>query len=92
MGLYEAIERCGSVERDRLTAAEICLDECLTILDRHRVPGNDLDYLALRRLSMRLSDAQLQADGPYERRERLIRIRDVLTDAMPMTDADLART
>jgi hypothetical protein len=77
-----------SVERDRMTAAEICIDELLTIMDRHGVRGEM--HLDLRNLSMQLSDILLVADGPVIRKERLIRIRAALTTAFPMTDEDLS--
>lgn len=82
------IEELCSVERDRVTAAEICIDELLTIMDRHepRPPGL---YVTLRKLSAQLSAMMLAADGPAIRRERLMRIRAVLTNAIPMTDDDL---
>lgn len=74
-------------ERDRVTAAEICIDEMLTILDRHGVSGRLHENL--QRLSRNLSDELLLADGPLERRDRLIRVRQALTAAFPMTDEDL---
>lgn len=80
-------EKLFSVERDRMTAAEICLDECLTIMDRHDAHGPL--YSALRTVSQHLSGILLDADGPVSRRERLIRIRSALTEAFPMTDEDL---
>lgn len=83
------IERLCSVERDRVTAAEICIDELLTIMDRHEPRPLGL-YVTLRKLSGQLSDMLLAADGPVIRRERLIRIRAALTHAIPMTDEDLA--
>lgn len=82
-----ADELCG-VERDRMTAAEICLDELLTIMDRHEPRPLGL-YVTLRKLSAQLSDMLFAADGPVIRRQRLIRIRATLTNAIPMTDDDL---
>jgi hypothetical protein len=83
------IDKLCSVERDRVTAAEICIDELLTIMDRHTPRPLGL-YVTLRKLSAQLSDMLLAADGPVIRRERLIRIRAALTNAIPMTDEDLA--
>lgn len=76
-----------NVERDRLTAAEICIDEMLTIMDRHGERG--ILYETLRHLSQRIDVMLLDADGPVDRRERLIRVRQALTQAFPMTDEDL---
>lgn len=80
-------DKLCSVERDRMTAAEICIDECLTIMDRHIERGPL--YNAMRMISQHLSGILLDADGAPDRRARLIRIRQVLTNAMPMTDEDL---
>lgn len=82
------IDRLCSVERDRVTAAEICIDELLTIMDRH-APRPLAMYVTLRKLSAQLGEMLLAADGPVTRRERLIRIRAALTNAIPMTDNDL---
>jgi archaellum biogenesis ATPase FlaH len=76
------------VERDRATAAEICIDELLTIMDRHEPRDLGL-YVTLRKLSAKLSNMLLSVDGPAMRRERLIRVRQALTQAFPMTDEDL---
>lgn len=84
--MEELIKQLSSVERDRATAAEICIDELLTIMDRRwRTP----EYLELQTISSELSSALLEADGPAKRRERLLRVRAALTSAFPMTDADL---
>jgi hypothetical protein len=83
------VEKLCSVELDRMTAAEICIDEILTIMDRH--PPRQLSlYVTLRRLSGQLNDMLLAVDGPAIRRERLIRVRAALTSALPMTDEDLS--
>jgi hypothetical protein len=84
------IDRLCSVERDRVTAAEICLDELLTIMDRHNIASFDPMYSYIHQISLRLHKELLAADGPAIRRERLIRIRAALTNAIPMTDEDLA--
>jgi hypothetical protein len=36
----KSIKKLCSVERDRVTAAEICIDEMLTIMDRHGERGS----------------------------------------------------
>jgi hypothetical protein len=86
------IDQLCSVERDRVTAAEICLDELLTIMDRHGIAPRDPLYQAVRLVSGELDARLSAADGPYKRRERLIRIRTALTNVMPMTDDDLAES
>ena len=80
-----------SVELDRMTAAEICIDELLTIMDRHGASGTDL-YSTLRELSSDLNNTMLATDGLGGRRERLIRVRQALTTAFPMTDEDLSQS
>jgi hypothetical protein len=78
---------CG-VERDRMTAAEVCIDELLTIMDRHGASRSAL-YSALLELSSDLNNTMLATDGLVGRRDRLIRVRAALTTAFPMTDEDL---
>jgi hypothetical protein len=80
-------DKLCSVERDRMTAAEICIDELLTIMDRHIERGPL--YNTLRMVSQHLSGILLDADGAADRRNRLIRVRRALTEAFPMTDEDL---
>lgn len=77
-----------NVELDRMTAAEVCIDELLTIMDRHGANRSDL-YSTLRELSSDLNNTMLAADGLSARRARLIRVRAALTTAFPMTDEDL---
>jgi hypothetical protein len=89
MDLDQMCKELCDVERDRLTAAEIGLDEALTIMDRHGLKNHDPIYRALATLSGTFHRALTGADGPVRRDERLRRIRDVLTDALPMSDADL---
>lgn len=76
-----------NVERDRLTAAEICIDEILTIMDRHGVAS--MMHTELSKISASLHTMLTKADGVTARRARMIRIRKALTDAMPMSDEDL---
>lgn len=78
-----------SVERDRMTAAEICIDEILTIMDRHGEEG--LLYETLLSVSRELQGRLTEADGVRDRRNRMIRVRSALTEAFPMTDDDLAK-
>lgn len=77
-----------SAELDRMTAAEICIDELLTIMDRNGATRSDL-YSSLREISSDLNNAMLATDGLSGRRARLIRVRAALTTAFPMTDDDL---
>lgn len=81
------ISRLCGVERDRVTAAEICIDECLTIMDRHGERGKL--YSTLRALSGELNRLNRDADGMGDRYERIIKVRTALTTAFPMTDEDL---
>lgn len=78
------------VERDRVTAAEICIDELMTIMDRHGIASTIRADLA--HLSAALHSMLTEADGRANRHSRLIRIRRALTVAMPMTDHDLQHT
>lgn len=85
--MVDFCDKLCSVERDRMTAAEICIDECLTIMDRHGARGPL--YSTLRTISQHLSGILLDADGVAGRHDRLIRIRETLTAAFPMSDSDL---
>lgn len=82
-----SIKKLCNVERDRVTAAEICVDEMLTIMDRHGEHG--ALYSTLRTISRQLHHELRDAEGIDVRYDRLIRVRKVLTDAFPMTDEDL---
>jgi hypothetical protein len=84
----KSMSKLCSVERDRVTAAEICIDECLTIMDRHGERGEL--YSRLKDISQTLSNDLREADGLIKRQRRLIRIRAALIAAIPMTDEDLA--
>jgi hypothetical protein len=75
------------VERDRATAAEVCIDELLTIMGRHNIDGTA--YNMLTNLSAAIHEGLCEADGLAKRHERLSKIRSRLTSAFPMTDADL---
>jgi hypothetical protein len=76
-----------SAERDRVTAAEICIDEILTIMDSRG--HHDSMYSTLCILSLALNRMLREADGMGGQYERLIRVRKTLTDAFPLTDEDL---
>jgi hypothetical protein len=88
-GLKQVVDRLCGAELDRLTAAEICLDECLTIMDRHRVEPSDPGYSLILEFSRRLHGILTETEGPRSRRERLVRVRQDLTEAFPLSDADL---
>lgn len=89
MDIEGMCEKLCNAERDRLTIAEIGIDEALTIMDRHRVPRNDPTYLALKSASRTLHRALTAADGFHVRHSRLSRLRDSMTDMLPMSDRDL---
>lgn len=83
----KTIKKLCSVERDRVTAAEICIDELLTIMERHGERGPL--WSTLFTISQGLSNELREAEGLAGRHARLIRVRKALTDAFPMTDEDL---
>ena len=72
--------RLPEFERDRLTAAEVCIDEALSIMDR-RSDACGPFYDTLSDISAMLSNALLIADGADNRLERLRRVRDTLDSA-----------
>lgn len=77
-----------SWERDRLTAAEVCIDEALSIMGRHDIESTQPDYQRLKSLSGELDIALEEADGPEDRYHRLVRVRDALDGAFPHPDAE----
>lgn len=85
--MVDFADKLCSVERDRMTAAEICIDECLTIMDRHGAHGTL--YSNLKNMSQTIDAILRDADGMNARYKRLIRVRAALTAAFPMTDEDL---
>lgn len=88
----DMLEMCGllcSAERDRVVTAEMCIDELLTIMDRRGYPEDDPAYTSLRILSAGIHDAMLATEPPHHFRDRMMRVRDTLTKAMPLSDADL---
>ena len=89
--IVEMAEKLCPAERDRLTAAEVCIDEILTTLERHKVSESHILFRTLKAVSEGLSGVMFIADGPEDRLERLRRVRDALTDALPLTDEDLGR-
>lgn len=89
MDLDRMCRELCEAERDRLTAAEIGLDEALTIMDRHGLGDCDAIYRALKTLSGTFHHALTVADGPERRRERLSSLRDRMTDLLPLSDTDL---
>lgn len=88
MAFKDKLKELCSVERDRLTAAEVCIDELLTTMNRHGVGCSDPIYVACAELSSELHKMLTSTDGLAARRDRLIRVRDALDVAFPMTDAD----
>lgn len=91
MDLDGMCEQLCEAERDRLTSAEICIDEALTIMDRHGLNETDAIYRALATLSGTLHRALTRADGLQGRRDRIVRVREALTKAFPLSDAELGR-
>lgn len=78
--------RLPDFELDRLAAAEVCIDEILSIMARRSDPCDGI-YDTLQDVSAALSNALLLADGPENRLERLKRIRDLLDSALPAPPA-----
>lgn len=91
MDLDEMCQRLCNAERDRVTSAEICVDEVLTIMDRHGLNDSDPAYRALAAISGTLHRALTIADGFRLRGDRIRRVRDGLTQAFPLSDDDLGR-
>lgn len=89
--LEKAVKAMGSVERKRLTMAEIGIDEARTLLERRGLSQEHMLMEILAEASDALASALFAADGGFVRRERLIEVRDTLTKALPMDDADLQR-
>ena len=89
----DMLEMCGllcSAERDRVVTAEMCIDELLTIMDRRGYPSEDPAYRALRTLSAGIHEA-MKATEPFpDLRGRMLRVRETLTSALPLTDENLA--
>jgi hypothetical protein len=74
-----------SAELDRLTAAEISIDEVMTIYERHGIPIS----AALKAMSKDLDDLLHTIDGTEGRYQRLGCIRLTMTEAFPICDEDL---
>lgn len=89
MNLFHAVQNMSGAERDRLTAAEICIDEALTLLERRSMGTTDPLMLTLLDLSRIFHDTLTVADGLVGRRQRILKVRAKLTELMPLTDADL---
>lgn len=89
MNLFHAVQNMSGAERDRLTAAEICIDEALTLLERRSMGATDPLMLTLLDLSRIFHDTLTVADGLVGRRQRILKVRAKLTELMPLTDADL---
>lgn len=68
-------------DMDSMTVAELSFDEVLTIMDEHGVSPDDPMYVVFKDMSGRLNDLLTAREGAVERRRRLLRCRDVLTDA-----------
>lgn len=78
----------SGAERDRMTAAEICIDEMLTLLDRRDGQADPI-YSTLRKLSQQIHRTSTRTENLSDRHQRLIRVRQALTKAFPLTDEDI---
>lgn len=87
--IMQVAEATVSAERDRLAAGEICVDEVMTIFERRGLPSDHPLMVGLQMVSKGMHMVMTQVDGPEKRLARMIKIRRVLTEAMPLTDADL---
>jgi hypothetical protein len=88
----DMLEMCGllrSAERDRVSAAEMCIDELLTIMDRRGYPQDDPAYTTLKILSRGIHLAMRKTEPPTNLQRRMLRIRAGLTEVFPLSDADL---
>lgn len=72
---------------DRLTAAEVCLDEVLSAMDAAGIENSDPVYRSILELSQAFDRILEETDGPEDRFARLSRVRDTLTLAFPHPDA-----
>lgn len=90
MDISEMAKKLCSAERDRMASAEICIDEALTIMDRHGITERDEHYRSLVDLSQTFHQVMTNADGYEKRLDRMKRVRSALTAALPLSDADLA--
>lgn len=70
-------DRLSRWELERLTAAEICIDELMATLERHKL-GEHTTHRKLRDLSDWLDDLLLDAQGAEKRYDTLKSVRDKL--------------
>ncbi len=75
-------DRLAEWELDRVTAAEVCLDELMATLERHNVNFDGM-HGKLADLSDWLDNLLLDAQGPERRYETLRGARDKLDAAFP---------
>ncbi|MBK5958049.1 hypothetical protein CCR97_07940 [Rhodoplanes elegans] len=69
-------------DMDSMTVAELSFDESP---DEHGVSPDDPMYVVFKDMSGRLNDLLTVREGAVERRRRLLRCRDVLTNAFKGT-------
>lgn len=87
--ILKAVADMKYVERERLTMAEIGVDEARTLLERRGLQHDHPLMEMLATVSEVLSSALFEADGGQVRRNRLLRVRKRLTQTFPMSDEDL---
>lgn len=89
---HDAMLETHEAERDRLCAAEICIDEVLATLDRHGVPSEAEEYRALKMISNRFHEAFFPWNGDATRLHRMRRVRDALDKTFPLDETDVGNT
>lgn len=91
MDLDRICDQLCEAERERLATTEICIDEALTIMDRHGLNDADPIYRALSVLSGTFHRAMTRADGHQSRLKRMVRVQSKLTEAFPLSDSDFGQ-
>jgi hypothetical protein len=73
-----AVSDADSTERDLLTLTELCVSECVELLNRSGVPYNDPIHFKMSSLQHILDQALLDADGYFMRVQRIRRMGKIL--------------
>lgn len=81
--LTDIADSLPEFERDRLTAAEVCIDEALSIMDRHGGDKASPEYRMFKSASELLDVVLELADGAQARYDRLKRVSDELDATFP---------
>ena len=66
-----AVANCNDTERDLLSLTELCVSECVALLDRYQVPYNDPIHFKLTSLQKIMHQALVDADGQFMRVQRI---------------------